>query len=396
MGERPARIEPLQLADPDQDAASRLAFYTAMVEQSGPLDQAVGARLIVMSRFTKPSANELFAGYAADPKQAPAFPVSERAAAAYGLEHPKTALALTFPKAGTTALDYPLLRLAGLDAPAAAGADALGTELASAATRSALAGAGFRAADGTGTGPEVGGRPGPTVSALPVPDDKQRDQAAAQWHVLRTDMRMLAVIDVSGSMNWDSGTRGLTRMDVLLGAAGRALQNLAPGSKVGAWIFSTAQGGAKQDWRELSPLRRLDAEVGSGTQRDDLRRLLGTVRGRVRGDTGLYDTTLAAFDHMLETYEPDYVNSVVLMTDGVNDDTTGGINLATLLARLKDRFDPARPIRIVTIGMGEADARALKRISAATGGTSYIANTPADIDRVLVQALLARPLPVAN
>ncbi|MEI2776094.1 MAG: substrate-binding domain-containing protein [Tetrasphaera sp.] len=388
--------QPLQLADPDRDAASRLAFYTSMVEQAGPLDRATGARLIVMSRFTKPSNTALLDGYAADPAAAPAFPSSERAAFAYAAQHPKTPLAITFPKAGTTNLDYPWLRRADLDADAAASAEALRTELASAASRAALTSAGFRAADGSGPGPEIDDRPGPTLTTLPVPTPAQRDQAAAQWHVLRTDMRMLAVLDVSGSMAWDSGTAGLTRMDVLLGSASRALQNLAPGSKIGAWVFSTAQTGSRQDWRELAPLRRLDAKVGARTRREELVRLLGTVRGRVRGDTGLYDTTLAAVDHMLATYEPDYVNSVVLMTDGVNDDTTGGISLSTLLARLRDRFDPDRPIRIVTIGMGEADARALKRISAATGGTSYIANTPADIDRVLVQALLARPLPVTK
>ena len=47
-------------------------------------------------------------------------------------------------------------------------------------------------------------------------------------------------------------------------------------------------------------------------------------------------------------------------------------------------------MRIITIGMGEADPTALKAISRATGGTSYIANTPADIQQVFVQALLAR------
>ena len=99
---------------------------------------------------------------------------------------------------------------------------------------------------------------------------------------------------------------------------------------------------------------------------------------------------------MRDSYDGNFVNSVVLMTDGVNDDTTGGLGLRTLLSRLKDEFDPDRQVRVVTIGMGEADASALKQISAATGGTSYIANRAEDIDRVLVQALLARPLPVAK
>ena len=68
----------------------------------------------------------------------------------------------------------------------------------------------------------------------------------------------------------------------------------------------------------------------------------------------------------------------------------GGLSLDQLLSELDSAKDPSRPVRIITIGMGEADPSALQQISAATGGTSYIANTPQDIERILVEALLAR------
>jgi hypothetical protein len=46
---------------------------------------------------------------------------------------------------------------------------------------------------------------------------------------------------------------------------------------------------------------------------------------------------------------------------------------------------------IVTIGITEdADAETLKKISAATGGTSYVARAPEDIPSVFADALLAR------
>ena len=93
---------------------------------------------------------------------------------------------------------------------------------------------------------------------------------------------------------------------------------------------------------------------------------------------------------MVTEYDPDYVNSVVIMTDGKNDDPGGGLDLNQLLVRIKATSKGDRPVRVITIGMGEADPRALQAISKATGGTSYIANTPADIQRVFVQALLAR------
>ncbi len=98
----------------------------------------------------------------------------------------------------------------------------------------------------------------------------------------------------------------------------------------------------------------------------------------------------AAYSKMVAEYDDRYVNSVVIMTDGRNDDPGGGLDLTQLLAKLKATSRGDRPVRIITIGMGEADPASLKAISKATGGTSYIANTPADIQRVFVQALLAR------
>jgi hypothetical protein len=53
--------------------------------------------------------------------------------------------------------------------------------------------------------------------------------------------------------------------------------------------------------------------------------------------------------------------------------------------------DPAKPVVIVTIGISEdSDAETLKRIYAATGGTSYVARAPQDIPGVFADALLAR------
>jgi hypothetical protein len=141
-------------------------------------------------------------------------------------------------------------------------------------------------------------------------------------------------------------------------------------------------------------MRRLDTSVGSIDQREVLRRIITTTKPNPKGDTGLYDSTLAAFRQANKNWSSGYVNSVVVMTDGVNDDSTGGIDLNGLLAALKREYNKDRPVRIVTIGMGEADTRALQLIAKATGATSYLANTPEDIETVLVKALLARPLPV--
>lgn len=382
----------LLMADPDTDGASRLALYTAMGEGTEPLDLASGGRMILLSRFTTPSTTPLVAAFAKDASTARPFPLSEQAAFEHNAADPAHPLHLRVPAAGSMVLDYPVVEPASGANPKV---EVLTTALTSEDGRAALEDAGFRRPDGTG-GPTVAGEAPQAVPVVPLSSAAGRDRIRSQWHVLRTDMRMLAVIDLSGSMTWPSGTPGLSRWDVLRGAADRALQVMPPGSEVGARVFASSLVGRAQDWKELSPLARLDAKTPGGTHRDDLRTAIRTVKPYPKGDTGLYDSTLAAFRTMLSAWDANHVNSVVVMTDGENDDPAGGIDLPGLLAALKKEFRQDRPVRIVTIGMGEADPGALQKISAATGGTSYIANSPSDIDRVLVQALLARPLPVSS
>ncbi len=377
------------VADPDTDATSRLAIHTAMSQGPSALTVATGARLIFMSRFASPSTTTLMAAFDKAPGAATGFPASERAVAAHNTQHPDTPIHLRIPTGGTMSLDYRLIHHSDVSDEAVAAVEAA---LTGDKATVAVGEAGLRLPDGTEPPDVEEGTPA-GVRTLAVSPPEKRAEYLAQWDVLRTDMKMLALIDVSGSMTHPSARAGRTRWQVLAGASDRALQILPAGSVVGARIFSSRMAGAR-DWRELAPMRRLDTSVGTIDQREVLRRALAATKPNPVGDTGLYDSTLAAFRQASSNWSSGYVNSVVVMTDGVNDDPTGGIDLNGLLATLKKEYKKDRPVRIVTIGMGEADTRALQLIAKATGATSYIANTPEDIETVLVKALLARPLPV--
>ena len=93
----------------------------------------------------------------------------------------------------------------------------------------------------------------PYTEASPAPSAAQRAGALDQWHVLRTDMRMLAILDVSGSMRFPArDTRGMTRAKVAEEAAVTALSILPAGSSIGAWVLSTDQRGKGVDYSELA------------------------------------------------------------------------------------------------------------------------------------------------
>lgn len=201
---------------------------------------------------------------------------------------------------------------------------------------------------------------------------------------------MLAVIDVSGSMDDEVG--GVSRIDVATGAARGALGMMTGRTQVGLWAFSTDRGPDGQDWEELVPLRGLTEQVDGQTQQQLLLQVSGAITEETTtGDTGLHDTIAAAYEEMVAGHDPEFVNSVVLLTDGINDDTTGGLSEEELLERLQELSDPERPVVLVLVGMGpEVDLATLERITAAVDGRAYVAREPAEIADVFVDALMNR------
>ncbi|MGL5850356.1 MAG: substrate-binding domain-containing protein, partial [Phycicoccus sp.] len=377
----------VRMADPDKDIASRLAYYSSRLG-APDIDIATAGRLVFASRFAASTSAQLFDAAAGAPSRTVPFPASEQAVATFTEIRPRSVRAW-LPAAGTMSLDYPWLVRTGLDPDLAERAGVALQAMRSDAARARLGDAGFRV--GTGSGPTLDGVAAPGYTDQPLPGRDARAAALEQWDVLRTDSRMLAVLDVSGSMKYPApGTGGLTRAKVLEEASITALRTLPAGSAVGTWIFSTDRGGRGVDHAQLLPVRRLDSESQGRTWRQQLERQVRTIPSRLGGDTGLYDTAFAAYTRMVAEYDDSYVNSVVILTDGENDDPGGGLTLAQLLQRIEATKRADRPVRIVTIGMGEADPTDLQAISKATGGTSYIANTPADIQDVFVRALLAR------
>ncbi len=283
------------------------------------------------------------------------------------------------PKDGTVMLEYPVVNSAGearRDDATKAG-KALAEAAASDKGRAILDSAGFRNPDGSGIGDKV--------TELKIADPNGLDKALRQWQVLAVPMRSLVLLDGSGSMQATIGDQ--TRAQVLLDAVLEGLRIYPNNAAIGTWLFGIDKGGPGIDYDELTPIRRLD----SPGQREALASAAtDALANRLGGGTGLYDTALAAFTKVQDTYDPSYSNSVILMTDGRNEDANS-ISLEQLLAELKKRQDPARPVLIVTIGISDdADTSALKQIAEATGGTSHIERSAADVKGVFYEAIAAR------
>jgi Ca-activated chloride channel homolog len=310
---------------------------------------------------------------------------------------PDVPLVAIYPKEGTLEADHPwvVLRAPWVnDAKRRAAAEFL-DYLRSEPIQERFQAAGFRTSEG---------RPGPQLSqangllpdqpsrVLAPPAPKVVAAALESWNAARKRSNVLAVYDVSGSMKEEvPGTGGRTKIDIVKEAASQALALFAPETNLGTWVFSTNLVG-NRDWAESVPIGPTNARLPDGKIR---RQVLAEALARLQatnGDTGLYDTTLAAFRAVQRSYAPQRINIVVLLTDGINDDPSGGIDRAQLLRQLRAEQDKERPVRIITIAYGaNADAASLKMIADATGGLAFVSRDPRDILHVFTDAIAKLP-----
>ncbi|SIR75170.1 substrate-binding domain-containing protein [Williamsia sterculiae] len=308
----------------------------------------------------------------------------------YQRSHPRTVLKAVVPRQGTVFLEHPLVNVspAARHRDTATAARELLGRIESGEGQKALREAGFRPSDRS----PIDGRGVGAVPQITVRDPSQVDKTLRQWSVLGVPIRTLVTADVSGSMN-DTVAGGESRADLLSRAMLQGNSLFPDNTEAGVWFFSTDRGPGGRPWEQKAAIERENATVSGGRkQRDVLNDLARGYPGAIGGGTGLYDTVLAAFTKVQDGYDPNYSNSVIVLTDGRNDDAPNSIGLSTLLSRLAERNDPARPVMIITIGISaDADADALRQIADATpGGSSYVARTPEDISSVFVKAIQGR------
>ncbi|KAA2262305.1 VWA domain-containing protein [Solihabitans fulvus] len=348
--------------------------------------------LLRIGRSTLTTVQDGFGKVSQGPDTAPVFTATEQSVLATNRQAGKREAVAVYPQEGTVSLDHPLVRVTRATEPPGTGeaANAFEQVLRSSDTAKRFADAGFR--DTKGAAPtswrDADGVRGDLPRTLPAPNAKQVSELLKTWTVLNLDARMLTVLDVSAPTKQKAPT-GQSKVELERDAALRALGMLPDTTQIGLWAFSTQQT-PTTDWTELVGLGPLGEQVGAGPRRAALQSGLTRLPSLVKGGSALFDTTLAAVQSVRRAYDPVKVNSVVLITNGRNDNPQG-IDLPTLLDRLRAQVDKARPLPVITIGIGpDADMDALRQIASITGGKAYQAQEPGDIQNVLLDAMSQR------
>ncbi|WP_306322618.1 MULTISPECIES: substrate-binding and VWA domain-containing protein [unclassified Streptomyces] len=393
----------LGAADPARSASGLLAL-TKLAAASGKGDDTQAASMAkALSERTSDSDTQLMDTVPRDnsgteqgnPRRNSALILSEQAAYAHNKEAGSAgSVDLFYPKDGSPALDYPFSLV---------GEDTLSTDESRAAVRfmtllgddegrRILEKHGFRT-DGDRSPATVvsraGGRaPQPYARvAAKAPTEQQLEETLGMWTITVQSARITTVVDASASMGNIVPSRGESRMEVTKASMLAALSTFTPEDEIGLWEFATFLDG-NRDYKKLVPTQRLGDHVGSSTQRDRLSAAFTGLQPVPGGATGLYDTTLAAYKEATSTYKKGMFNAVVVVTDGVNQDD-GSISRESLVKKLEALTDPSRPVPLIAIAVGpDTDKREVEQIAEATGGSGHQVSDPADIQQVILKAII--------
>lgn len=384
------------IVEPNRDAAGAsglLAMAAAANASPNGGQQATVAALRALATGRSALRDDLLARFPRAPDPASlstslgAAPLSEQAVIQYNSGQPPVRLAAVYVNPAPLPLDYPFAVLPGLPGDKTAAARALAVTLSGNGYRDRLAQIGLRAADGSvGSGfPATKGADLKPSPAPAQPDPATLDRVLATWTTVISPGRLLAVIDVSGSMLEPVPTAGnATREQVTVESARRGVGLFDDTWAVGLWTFSTNLDGAN-DYKELVPIGLL------ANQRQQILTGLSTIQPKKDGNTGLYDTMLAAYKTVQQGWDPSRVNSVIIMTDGKNEDQQG-LTLDQLIDELKKAMDPTRPVVVIAIGLGNGVSESeLQRITNTTGGGTFVAPDPSKMSDIFLKAISLRP-----
>jgi hypothetical protein len=328
---------------------------------------------------------ETFARPSAGSEAAPLTLTSEQAVVAFDRSHPDEPLAVRYPAQGTFQLSYPYV-LTTTSRVTLAVAKAFEGVLRSGYASATVRYAGFRTGTGAaGTWPSSYGLTSAMPRLLTAPGPSQADKELRAWHVLGLGSRFLAINDVSAAMATPVAPGGPTLEQVLGRTSAAGMKRFPDSTQMGLWAFASHLSGALPS-KQLVPIGPLPGQFGLVTRRQAIQRLAATSRTVPHAPAALYGTLLAAYKHMVATYQPQRVNDIIVLTAGVENDPSD-ISAGTLLRDLRAIVNPSRPVEILMVVFGvPKDLGELQQIAKVTNGRVWPITSAAQIPHVFYRA----------
>jgi len=208
---------------------------------------------------------------------------------------------------------------------------------------------------------------------LPLPDQDVVAAVNAAFPEVRKRAQVLFLLDVSGSMD-EPISASETKLSAAKDAIALALDHFTSGDNVGLAAFAQSPEGALVPGA-AAPM----ADIGAS--RDTFLAALGGLQSM--GDTPLYQAVDIFAAQQAQSWSPDRITAVVVLSDGENDTNTATIGADQMLAGL-EHLHHSTPVLVFTLAYGaDADVATLQSISSATGAHYYDATDPTKVKAVL-------------
>ncbi|WP_248959285.1 substrate-binding and VWA domain-containing protein [Sphaerisporangium perillae] len=391
---RKIRVLPL---DPTLNAAglSALLAGAGVLKASGAGDDQLVGVLRQLSESAVNTPANMFASMAKQSSRAPIGIASEQGVWAYNAKSKPGEVVAMYPAEGTISLDYPVV-VTAQDQATRDAAKNFTAALSGPEAKKTIREHGFRTPDGkAGSGiSQANGLNPATPRAIKIPDDATVVKLSQAWSRLKLGGRLLALLDISGTMALPAVGAPGDRMRLIAQTAIEGLKLFPDKTEIGTWIFTTNLNGKGVDYREAVPVGPIGGKLNGATRREVISQSLQQIRAKPTGDTGLNDTLAAAYDKMKAEYEADKINTILVFTDGVgNDDPDGGISNSAILKKLREEFDETQPISIIIVALGADDAagrRQMQSIAKATQGQAFFPNNALEIRKVFLEGISRR------
>jgi Ca-activated chloride channel homolog len=224
------------------------------------------------------------------------------------------------------------------------------------------------------------------TTTLRLPDPGVLVGLIEQWEQTRKPARVLLLLDVSGSMaEFAAEGSSETRLDLAKRAIATALDQFIDADVVGLRIFSTDLG---TDPATGEPLDYVDL-VELAPMSENRERIRAAVSGLLPiAGTPLYTATRDSFTDMADSFDPERINAVVLLSDGENDDPRNSDRAQMLEVLSEAQGENATQVRVFPIRYGpDVGGADLGLIADATNARVYDASDPRSIDQVFTAVI---------
>ncbi len=231
---------------------------------------------------------------------------------------------------------------------------------------------------------EFGVDPAQPSDLLGVPDPEVMTGLLDLWQSQRKGARVTLLLDVSGSMG-DNGGDGKTKLELAKEAILGSLDEFAPDDEVALVTFTDEARSGEPQIVEIVPSGAFSSNKAA------IEQSLGGLFPQ--NGTPLYQAALETYEVALDTYDPERINAIVILSDGANQDiqfSDDDEQLAELLAALSrgSEGQGSKPVRVFPIAYGEgASFDVLEAIADAASSAVYDASDPRSINKVFAEVI---------